>query len=56
MNSEELIKKILIEANSLGFKKELLERVKNIMHAGPKKHYINILKEEFQQILNEITD
>jgi hypothetical protein len=56
MSSEELIEEILAEANSMGFKKELLERVKRIIDSGSKKYPVDILEEEFQRILNETTD
>jgi hypothetical protein len=40
----------------MGFKKELLERVKRIIDSGSKKYPVDILEEEFQRILNETTD
>jgi non-homologous end joining protein Ku len=56
MNELEQIEELLAEANSLGFKKELLERVKRIIDNGSKKYPVDILEEEFQRILNEIID
>lgn len=54
MNELEQIEEILIEAESMGFRKELLERVKKIIDAGYKKYPVDILEEEFQRIINEI--
>lgn len=56
MSSEEQIEEILMEANAMGFKKELLERVKRILDGGSKKYPVDILEEEFQKILSETED
>ena len=56
MSSEEQIEEILIKANSIGFKKELLERVRQIMNNDTNNDYVNVLVKELQLILNEITD
>jgi hypothetical protein len=56
MSSEEQIKEILIRAYSIGFEKQLIERVKHIMDNDPSANYVSVLIKEFQQILNEITD
>lgn len=56
MSNEEQIEEILMEANSMGFRKELLERIKIIMDHDPTKNFINVLEREFQQIMNEIID
>lgn len=56
MSSEEQIEEILMEANSMGFKKELLEGVKRIIDGGSKKYLVDIVEEEFQRILSETED
>jgi hypothetical protein len=56
MTQEEQIEEILMEANSMGFREELLERVKRIIDNGSKKHPLDILGEEFNRILNELVD
>ena len=56
MSSEELIEEILMEAHSCGFREELLERVKKIIDGGSKKYPVDIMEDEFNKILNELTE
>jgi uncharacterized protein (UPF0335 family) len=56
MSSEEQIEEILMEAHSMGFREELLKRVKRIIDNGSNKYPVDILEEEFNRILNELTD
>ena len=56
MSSEETIEEILMEADSYGFRKELLERVKRILDNGSKKYPVDIMEAEFSKILNELPE
>lgn len=56
MTSEEQIEEILMEANAMGFRKELLERVKRILDGGSKQYPVDILQNEFEKILSELPE
>jgi len=56
MSSEELIEEILFEANSMGFRKELIERVSLIDNSEDCRRLVDIYEELFNQILIEIND
>jgi hypothetical protein len=56
MSSEELIEEILFEANSMGFRKELIERVSLINNNEDCRRLVDIYEEVFNKILIEITD
>jgi hypothetical protein len=56
MSSEEQIEEILMEAHSMGFREELLERVKSIIDNGSKKYAVDIMEEEFKKMIVKITD
>lgn len=56
MTSEEMIEEILIEAHSMGFREELIQRVKELIDGGSSKRIVDIYEEEFQNILSEVLD
>lgn len=56
MTQEEQIEEILMEAHSMGFREELLERVKRIIDNGSKKYPVDIMEEEFNRILGELPE
>jgi hypothetical protein len=56
MTTEEQIEEILMEANSMGFRNELIERVGIVIQEGSRKRRVDIYEEEFQKILIEMRD
>jgi hypothetical protein len=53
MTSEELIEEILLEANSMGFRNELIELAKSIMVLNPTIRRVDAYETAYQEILFE---
>jgi hypothetical protein len=56
MSSEEMIEEILMEAHSMGFREELIQRVKGVIDSISTKRTVDIYEEEFQKIIIEMRD
>jgi hypothetical protein len=56
MTEEQMIEEILMEANAMGFRNELIERVRYVISNGSRKRRIDIYEEEFQKMITELTD
>jgi hypothetical protein len=53
MTTEEQIEEILMEANSMGFRTELIELAKNIMEINPTIRRVDAYESAYNQILFE---
>jgi len=56
MTSEQMIEEILMEAHSMGFRQELIDRVMKIDIREDARKLVEVYEDTFRELFSEITD